>query len=91
MTDPVSCIQWARLVQVAEAHDIEFTVCEDPLGEPYKVDHRARVIHIDPNLTAGQDGYDAFAAGLAELIHDNVHLLVRRTFANPFPWASGGT
>lgn len=77
MHTPATCIQWARLVQVAEAHDIQWTFCADSMTEPYKIDHDKRVIHIKGELDIGTDGYMAMAAALTELVHDNVHMLYR--------------
>lgn len=68
MSALVTCSQWARLVQVAVSHNIQWTTV-DGLGEPYKIDHAQRVIYLDGDMTMGYDSYIAFARALTKLAH----------------------
>lgn len=76
MNGRVTCIQWARLVQVAEAHGIQWKV-DEHLGAPYRVIEETRTIYLDGQAEAGYDTYMAFASALCDLIHDNVTMLYR--------------
>jgi hypothetical protein len=76
MNAPPTCNQWARLIQVAEAHDIQWFYVEH-LDEPYKVDRRERTIYLDGDTELGPDSYMAFAVALTQLTHENVAMLHR--------------
>jgi hypothetical protein len=74
MTTQPTCSQWSQLVQVAEAHDIQFTYVEH-LGEPYMIDRHERLIYLDGDTELGPDSYLALAAALTHLTHQNVAVL----------------
>jgi hypothetical protein len=76
MTTPPTCSQWSQLVQVAEAHDIQWAYV-DHLDAPYMVDRQKRLIYLDGDTELGPDSYMAFAVALTQLTHENVTMLHR--------------